>query len=477
MKREARLGNGRSDGLPPSATLPIESPAKQFDVTGGPSNWIHLDFKGMIPSEPKLLVWLKWIREHGFSGVVMEYEDRLPWETFPGAYRPGFDSPAWERVWAACGNLGLEIIPLIQTYGHLEWLLKHKSWSSLRCGGHLNLLCPENAQARSLLVDWIEEVARLHPTSTFIHVGLDEVHHMGACPACQKRAGQSQEGAAEVLLNHAKFVCAEVRKAGKHPMAWADMFGAHSHTMDLPGDVLLCEWNYRGVAGADLKRIPWNAEREIMAASAIRCSFPTYQLMGDLESRVENVRSWHRTVQAEAGAIKILLHTVWGRYRSLGPIYGPWEAWLPAFQVAGQPDQPLSPPIQKGMTLLKEGFSTTSYDQIESVRHQLRELHSEDSLEEAALRWWEFSLRHHAELGVVQYYTMGRETMRSAFAYLGEDENLLFDVEDNVEKLLGRIDVLEKEVSRQLAEWEWSDREEYLDSRFGAVRRVLQAKI
>jgi len=446
-------------------------------VTGSNSNWIHLDFKGMIPSESKLQVWLTWIREHGFSGVVFEYEDRFPWVTFPGVYRPGFDLPAWERIWATCMDLGLEIIPLIPTYGHLEWLLKHERWSALRCGGHLNLLCPENAQVRSLLAVWIQEVVRRHPNSKFIHVGLDEVHHMGACPACQERAARFPQGKAAILWDHARFVCAEVRRAGKYPIAWADMFAAHAHTMDLPSDVILCEWNYRGGVGVDLKRIPWKADRQRMSSSAIRCSFPTYQLIGDLESRVENVRNWHRTAQAEAGTIPILLHTVWGRYRSLGPIYGPWEAWLPAFQVAGKPDHSFSSPFRNGMKLLKEGFSTTDYDRIESVIHQLRDVGSEDSFEEAALRWWEFSLRHHAELCVVQYYTMGRETMRSGFAFQGKDDDLLFEIESNVEKLLGRIDILEEEVSRKLAEWEWSDREEYLDSRFGALRRVLKARI
>ncbi len=41
-----------------------------------------------------------------------------------------------------------------------------------------------------------------------------------------------------------------------------------------------------------------------------------------------------------------------------------------------------------------------------------------------------------------------------------------------VGKLLERIAIQEEEVSRWLAEREWSDSEEYLESRFGALRRV-----
>lgn len=439
-------------------------------------NWVHLDFKGMVPSEPRLYDWLKRIKKQGFSAIVLEYEDRLPWETLPCAFRERFDRPAWNRIWQLCEDLGLEIIPLIQTFGHLEWLLKHKQWAHLRCAGHLNLLCPEHPEVRPLLTAWIEEVAHLHPKSQYVHVGLDEVYHMAACEACRKRAAQSDEGTRLVLLNHATFVCQEVVRTGKRPILWADMFLAQQGTTlasGLPPEAILCDWKYRGKVGEDTDRLMKDSRHDVMVASSIRPSGP-YQLAGSLKLSIKNVLDWHdKAKNQKDGAIKAIIHTVWSRSRGLAPLYGPWEDSLPAFEIAGKPDKPISATLDAGMALLEQGLSEREHHPVEQAYLRMQDMHSDDPFEEQTLRWWELALRHYAELFVIKHYTYGNEELRNAISHHGADPDLVLEMSEGRGKLNTRIDILEADIQRFLKENQWSDCEEFLGGKIGALRRVL----
>lgn len=440
-------------------------------------NWVHLDFKGMIPSESKLCQWLQRMKDCGFTAIVLEYEDRFPWETLPCDFRERFDRPAWDRIWQFCADLDLEVIPLIQTFGHLEWLLKHQQWTHLRCAGHLNILCPEHPEVRPLLTAWIEEVARLHPTSPFIHVGLDEVYHMGDCAACQKRSAQSSEGNRFVLLSHAAFICKAVVRTGKRPILWADMFLAYPGTevvSALPPEAIFCDWKYAGEVGQDTDRLIADSHHDVMVASAIRPGGP-YYLAGNLSLRIENVLAWHHKANIQnSGGIKAIIHTVWARSRGLSPLYGPWEVCLPGFEIAGDPDKALSPTMQAGMALLEQGLSETQHHLVEKAYLKMHEMHSEDPFEEQTLRWWELALRHYAELHVVEYYTLGTEELRNAIAYHGADPDLVREMSEGLDMLHDRIDLLEKDIRSFLEENQWSDIEEFLGGKIGSLRRSLQ---
>jgi hypothetical protein len=437
--------------------------------------WIHLDCKGMLPSEERLCQWLTWFREHGFEGVVFEYEDRLPWAAWPGVFRPGWPLEVWRRIWAHCAALELEVTPLIQTCGHLEWLLQADSLAHLRCAGHGNLLCPSHPETRPRLEAWIAETARLHPQSRFLHVGLDEVYHLGACSACQEASAASKHGATGLLLEHAHFVCETVRKAGKEPILWSDMFVDPAVREALPEGAIVCDWDYRPSKDAPPGRLIHPLARPAMGASAIRCSFSPWQMLPDLDARLSNIRAWQKLaveVNGSGGGLRTLIHTVWGRSRSLAPLYGPWEGWLPAFLAAGEPGVEFSSELEEGLACLREGLSTEALSVAAAFR-RLGGVRSVDPWEEQALRWWELSLRHRLELCAVEGVTFGREALRPTFARRGVDANIMAEQVAGESAFSNRLNTLEHEVAEWLSRNQWSDAAEYLESRFGNLRHVL----
>ena len=98
---------------------------------------------------------------------------------------------------------GLEVIPLIQTFGHMEFVLKHQEFSELR----ENLfevffsilvyslpkddsICVSDVGSLELIREMIGQVKELHPFVTRIHIGSDEVYHVGEDARCRRELGK-----------------------------------------------------------------------------------------------------------------------------------------------------------------------------------------------------------------------------------------------------------------------------------------------
>jgi hexosaminidase len=96
---------------------------------------VHLDLKGAPPRVSYYEDFFPLISSLGATGILMEYEDMFP---FSGPQLQ--DLPAHNAysksdiryILQLATNNGLEVIPLIQTFGHLEFLLKLKKYTELR---------------------------------------------------------------------------------------------------------------------------------------------------------------------------------------------------------------------------------------------------------------------------------------------------------------------------------------------------------
>ena len=124
--------------------------------------------------------WQRYIViSYSDDGIVWEYDDRIPWQSWPGTWRGGYTIQEQRRLMDACRKLELETVPLIQIQGHLEWLLKHERYSGWRENGVSNELCPLHPEVLPRLKKWIDEITTLHPGSRFLHLGEDETWYMG----------------------------------------------------------------------------------------------------------------------------------------------------------------------------------------------------------------------------------------------------------------------------------------------------------
>ena len=444
-------------------------------------NWLHLDLKGVVPSETKLLSWLDWFAQAGFNGIVWEYEDRLPWRSWPGTFRPGFGLDAWGRLWDRCLRLGLEIVPLVQTHGHLEWLLKHDAYAHLREAGHYNELCPHHEEAIPRITAWLDEVIALHPASRFLHLGADETWNLGACPRCKDLASQSADGRIAIYLKHVRRVCAHVIAQGRTPLIWVDMLrreGRLDLASQLPPETVLVDWHYNGPGPfASTRQFQGSGARQVMGGSAARNGHdPTRPLMlYPLVPRVENVLGWHRMRQDDA--VAGLIHTNWSRGTSLGPLYGPWQGWSPAYVAAGRPDAWVNHDLKPFLAKVDAAMESGMPEACEAASGELPDGAVGDERACETLRWWRLALSHRALLGRIVRQSMLAGNHLSVRAHVGLDPHDAQALGDAAHRLDDDLRRLEREIRSAWREWELSDEDEYVAGRIEPLRRILFANM
>lgn len=110
-----------------------------------------------------------------------------------------------------CKELDFELIPLIQTFGHLEFALKLPKFRHLReVDKYPTAVCPSKADSFDKLIKpIIDQVISFHKESghdlKFIHIGCDEVFHIASCDLCRNKDRD------ELFLKHVKKVASYVK--------------------------------------------------------------------------------------------------------------------------------------------------------------------------------------------------------------------------------------------------------------------------
>ena len=147
-------------------------------------------------------------------------------------------------MWGRAGELGIDVVPLVQTIGHLEFVLVHERYAHLReRPNKYSQLCPSNPQSLELVKQMLSEVLELHPGLKYLHIGADETAHLGECPACAARVAQSDKLA--LYLDHVGKVCQWVEQRGLRPILWDDIVRRQPQRVErLPRSAVLMYWVY-----------------------------------------------------------------------------------------------------------------------------------------------------------------------------------------------------------------------------------------
>lgn len=191
---------------------------------------IHVDLKGAVPKVEYFRGFFKMIKDFGATGILLEYEDVFP---FRGKLAEAVNGEAYtmkdiEFIKKQAADNNLYIIPLVQTYGHLEWILKVKSFAHLRDHhDYPQVITQCLEESYELIFDMLDQVIEQHQDSMYFHVGLDEVYYKLMHPNCTHL---QPDGFTKAFLNHLTRVAEHIRM--KIPKAkiliWDDML----HNMD-----------------------------------------------------------------------------------------------------------------------------------------------------------------------------------------------------------------------------------------------------
>jgi len=126
-----------------------------------PRRLVHIDFKGAPPKLSYLQKLFPLIKRFGGTGLLLEWEDMFPWSgsLSPIAAGNAYSKAEIREILKMAAVNGLEVIPLIQTFGHVEFALKLPDFAHLReVQESPQALCPSYNASMKFVEQMIDQV-------------------------------------------------------------------------------------------------------------------------------------------------------------------------------------------------------------------------------------------------------------------------------------------------------------------------------
>jgi len=274
---------------------------------------VHL-FVGPVARPFQRRLWERVLLPMGFNKVVLQCE-RTDWQTLAGV-REKITMPRAElkRLFDDYRTMGVEPIPMIQSFGHMEWFFANGKNLELAYNPSVPYsIDPRKPKAREAVAKvWDEVIALLQPKT--IHFGLDEVDMRGFEPKNPKLV-------TELWGIQLPFLGGIARKHGKEMMLWGDKALAPDEAPDaahgdskaeaaarraaIPKGAYLTDWHYK----PDVRPETFRPVLQLWKREG-------YRPIASAWYRPENVRGFNlAAVQEGVGT----LQTTWAGYESYEP--------------------------------------------------------------------------------------------------------------------------------------------------------------
>lgn len=298
----------------------------------------YLDMRGIYPKFENLLRYVEEMAAYKLNTLVIEYEDKLPRARKDLCHPTDALTPEQHRrlLEVARENF-IDIIPLQQSFGHLEYVLKLPEYQHLReipeAPGEM---CPLREGAYELAASLLEETARLHPDSRYLHLGCDEVWSLGQSDEC-KASGKSR---GRIAIEYINRLAEKVVSLGKIPIVWHDMMadvwrggemgeaGNYDDLALLNKNLVVAIWLYspdrvnlvapklmEALHAHGIRTIPCSAVR-----ASDRCGMQNYPC---IEQRLRNIDTWCELIANSR--CDGMINTNWWSTFSFGNPYGLFE--------------------------------------------------------------------------------------------------------------------------------------------------------
>ncbi|GIY13692.1 hexosaminidase D [Caerostris darwini] len=288
-----------------------------------PIRLVHFDLKGAPPKITYFKTIFPLLKYAGANGILMEYEDTFP---FWGPLAPIAANNAYTRkqiryLLELAKSHELTVIPLIQTFGHLEFVLKLPEFRNLREVEDIpQTICPTNNSTLGMIKMMIDQVMSLHSDSRWLHIGCDEVYQLGQCARCSRYDRNS------LFLAYVRKVAKYVRERHQViPIIWDDMLRrttvAEMTKYEMGILVEPMAWTYVEDVYLFLPNSLWEKYSSIFpymwTASAFKGAFGETLTIPDAKRHLENNKAWLTVMSeydTEQSGFRGMALTGWQRY-------------------------------------------------------------------------------------------------------------------------------------------------------------------
>ncbi len=190
--------------------------------------------------------FIKFLSAVGYNALQLYTEDtyEIDGEPLFGYMRGRYTAEELKTADAFAKSRGIELIPCIQTLGHLDQLFSWKRFQPIQ--DIYNILLADDEETYELIDKMFATCAECF-TSRRINIGMDEAHMLGLGKYLDKHGYKPR---AEILSKHLERVCAIAGKYGFTPMMWSDLFfngyksGVSDAARTVPENTELIYWDY-----------------------------------------------------------------------------------------------------------------------------------------------------------------------------------------------------------------------------------------
>uniref|UniRef100_A0A2A4ITM8 beta-N-acetylhexosaminidase n=1 Tax=Heliothis virescens TaxID=7102 RepID=A0A2A4ITM8_HELVI len=296
---------------------------------------VHLDLKGAPLRVDYLEKVIVLIKTWGADGILLEWEDTFPYTgnlaDIGSVTNSGGDNmyslEEVMQILKIARDNGMEAIQLIQTIGHMEFVLKHQAFRDLRENERSpSVLCPTKPESQALVREIIDQVLEVQPDAKYLHIGADEVWYWALCPSCREKAASHKYGNPSLYLDHVKDLILYIKE--KRPeisvLMWDDMM----RTMDpeMLKEYALGEivepviWNYNSSDTFVIKKEVWDTYAQLFpklwGGSAFKGANGSSQILSPVTRYLTNQEAWATQFKDHADRIRFqgIILTGWSRY-------------------------------------------------------------------------------------------------------------------------------------------------------------------
>ena len=280
----------------------------------------HLDLRIQAMPMPALKNLVLQLSKGGVNTIIMEWEATYPFKDEPMIpNRYAYTRQEIVSFIAYCTSLKIDVIPLQQSFGHVEYILRNYKYAALREDqkdySQVNPL--KEDLARKLFTNLYKDLISTH-NSPYIHIGGDETYLLGHSEESKQKI--KAVGIGRLYGDYIKMLCDIVVSLGKRPVLWADIALKYPEALkDLPKETIFVDWNY----GWDLNMFG-NHEKlmqsgfEIWGAPAIR-SHPDNYFLTQWEKHFNNIRDF--VPMARKLGYKGIVITSWSTSGLYSPVF------------------------------------------------------------------------------------------------------------------------------------------------------------
>jgi hexosaminidase len=214
-------------------------------ATPFPVRGFHLDLRIQAMPMPALRNFALQLSKSGINTLVMEWEGTYPFKEEPLIpNRYAYTREEVTSFIAYCKSIHIDVIPLQQSFGHVEYILRNPKYKDLREDqkdySQINPL--KEAEAKKLFTTLYKDLISTHQ-SPYIHIGGDETYLLGHSEESKKKI--KAVGIGRLYGDYIKMLCETVVSLGKRPVLWADIALKYPEALKgLPKETIFIDWNY-----------------------------------------------------------------------------------------------------------------------------------------------------------------------------------------------------------------------------------------